>query len=540
MLTYAQNFEDVILMRALGHVVAGAYVDVGAQDPVKDSVSLAFHRAGWRGVHVEPVPSYAAALKLDRPGDVVIEAMLGSRRGNRTFYEIPETGLSTSVRSIAQKHEAAGHAVEKRSVRVETLDHVLNNVKTDVHWLKIDVEGAEQAVLEGWKASEVRPWILVIEATMPTTREESSASWAGLLTPLGYEPVYFDGINKFFLHESQVSLKDKFDLPPNRFDEFAVAEQSVWAMPLADELARLREGNREAEEERARAAETLALAQTQIETMPATIAAAVSAAEERATRAVAEHEDAVAKLGEQVAKERDAVEAARSRTDDLLTRLRVTERALATARRERDTAVMQLEDERLRITLLREDRKTLAGEARRAQETKARTEPFRKQASQLQAENRRLTEALAEVQDALAATRQSVSWRLTAPVRTGGRSVRAGARSAAPLLRPVLTRALLEVRRRPILKAPLLKMASAVPSFRDRLVRFGQARPLLGIEEAEQAKLDPVVRMPSLPLPATVRAIRAAHVPPPERLALLSERELVTHARFAALDKKEA
>jgi|SRR5262245_3315890 len=56
-ISYAQNFEDIILWRALKHVEKGFYIDIGAQDPVVDSVSLAFYEKGWRGVHVEPVPA---------------------------------------------------------------------------------------------------------------------------------------------------------------------------------------------------------------------------------------------------------------------------------------------------------------------------------------------------------------------------------------------------------------------------------------------------------------------------------------------------
>lgn len=57
--SYAQNFEDVILWRVLRHVERGTYIDLGAQDPVADSVSLAFYENGWRGLHVEPVSFYA-------------------------------------------------------------------------------------------------------------------------------------------------------------------------------------------------------------------------------------------------------------------------------------------------------------------------------------------------------------------------------------------------------------------------------------------------------------------------------------------------
>ena len=40
--SHAQNFEDVMLWRALGDVKQGFYVDVGAADPVDMSVTKAF------------------------------------------------------------------------------------------------------------------------------------------------------------------------------------------------------------------------------------------------------------------------------------------------------------------------------------------------------------------------------------------------------------------------------------------------------------------------------------------------------------------
>ena len=54
-ISYAQNFEDVMLWRALGQIEHGFYIDIGAQDPIIDSVSLAFYEHGWRGIHVEPM-----------------------------------------------------------------------------------------------------------------------------------------------------------------------------------------------------------------------------------------------------------------------------------------------------------------------------------------------------------------------------------------------------------------------------------------------------------------------------------------------------
>ena len=42
-ISYAQNYEDVMLARALRGVEKGFYIDVGAQDPVNDSVTKSLY-----------------------------------------------------------------------------------------------------------------------------------------------------------------------------------------------------------------------------------------------------------------------------------------------------------------------------------------------------------------------------------------------------------------------------------------------------------------------------------------------------------------
>ncbi len=68
-ISYAQNFEDVMLFRALEGIKKGFYIDVGAQDPVLDSVTKAFYERGWRGINVEPVEQWFKKLVADRPED---------------------------------------------------------------------------------------------------------------------------------------------------------------------------------------------------------------------------------------------------------------------------------------------------------------------------------------------------------------------------------------------------------------------------------------------------------------------------------------
>ncbi|MCA0012521.1 FkbM family methyltransferase [Mesorhizobium sp. B292B1B] len=237
--SYAQNFEDVILWRALKSVERGFYIDIGAQDPVEHSVSLSFYEQGWRGVHVEPTPHYANKLRAARPDEEVIETAIGLETGLLTFHEFPGTGLSTGDPVIAKQHAEAGFEVKEISVPLVSLQDLLNrNAERDVHWLKIDVEGMESAVIESWGSSPVRPWIVVVESTKPLTKEESYDEWDPHLKELGYEFVYFDGLNRFYISETHPELKNSFGPGPNYFDEFVlpVSSKSNMLSPIRQEL----------------------------------------------------------------------------------------------------------------------------------------------------------------------------------------------------------------------------------------------------------------------------------------------------------------
>jgi FkbM family methyltransferase len=226
-ISYAQNFEDVILWRALKHIEQGFYIDIGAQDPIADSVSLAFYQKGWRGLHVEPLATYAAALRRARPDEIVIEAVVGDQDGEGTLFEISDTGLSTTNSEVAARQMAMGRIVRETKTIGVTLGSIFeSNRHRDVHWLKIDVEGGESAVIRGWGASEVRPWIVVIESVNPLSIEDDSNEWEDDLCALGYEFAYFDGLNRFYVSIAHRELKSVIGVAPNVFDGFALSGTS--------------------------------------------------------------------------------------------------------------------------------------------------------------------------------------------------------------------------------------------------------------------------------------------------------------------------
>ncbi|MFM0616627.1 FkbM family methyltransferase [Paraburkholderia nemoris] len=229
--SYAQNFEDILLWRSLGHIVpSGCYIDVGAHHPVYDSVSQLFYERGWRGIHVEPSADCANLLRMARPDETIVQAVVAERTGHAAFHEIPGTGLSTARRDIADEHNKKhGYSVRTELVPAVTLDTLLDLAPHEnIHWLKIDVEGFELEVLSGWQKSGRRPWVIVVEATYPNTQIDTSEAWQSLVLEKGYKLVYKDGLNRFYLSQEHLELEGHFAFPPNIFDDFQLSDNPHW------------------------------------------------------------------------------------------------------------------------------------------------------------------------------------------------------------------------------------------------------------------------------------------------------------------------
>lgn len=219
--SYAQNGEDVRLWRAFDAIERGFYVEVGGCDPERDSISRSFYGRGWSGLVIEPVADLAAQYRARRPRDVVVEALAGSKQGEALLYVFDGTGLSTTVREHAARHARDGYSYSERLLPVVTMDSVTADLPSlDIHFLVIDVEGAEADVLGGLNLSTVRPWVLIIESTLPRTSEDSSATWEPSVLDAGYRFTAFDGVSRFYVAQEHMDLAAALADPPSVLDGF--------------------------------------------------------------------------------------------------------------------------------------------------------------------------------------------------------------------------------------------------------------------------------------------------------------------------------
>ena len=251
--SYAQNQEDVLLWRALKDVDAGFYVDVGANDPVDDSVTKVFYDRGWHGINVEPSQEYFDKLQSVRTRDVTLLCAAGDSDGNVTFYEAKTRGWSSSDAAVGEYYlqEGLAEAVEVEQLTLNTI--LTQHAPSDIHFLKIDVEGAEATVLKGLDLSRFRPWVIMVELLNPITQQIEAGQWEEDLLAQGYSSVFFDGLNRYYLAQEQASRAASFAAPPNVLDDYKTHAQAMLEAEknrLDDRIADLEAALREAKNRR--------------------------------------------------------------------------------------------------------------------------------------------------------------------------------------------------------------------------------------------------------------------------------------------------
>ncbi len=218
-----------MLWRAFKGVKAGFYLDVGGFDPVNDSVTQAFYERGWSGINIEPVPALAKKFRESRPRDINLMLAVSDRKGMTKMFEIAETGLSTLDAEAARSQANSARKVIEHDMETTTLAEICSShVTGDIHFLKVDVEGAEAEVLRGMDFVKWRPWIVLVEATKPESTEPSHESWEPSLLAQQYEFLWFDGLNRFYAsREKAGELRQHFNCQPNPFDNFQMHRELV-------------------------------------------------------------------------------------------------------------------------------------------------------------------------------------------------------------------------------------------------------------------------------------------------------------------------
>lgn len=216
--SYAQNCEDVLLNRCFGGCKTGFYIDIGASEPTRHSVTYALYLMGWSGIALEPLEERWCELKLLRPRDINLNLAIGDKTEKRVLYRsLGRGGTSTLVEELGTTMIANHGRIAQLEVAVETLADVCGRYAADrktYDLLKIDVEGAEGLVFASADFGACRPDVIIAEASANTP------DWEDLLTRQGFDFVTYDGINRWYASADQPKLIARLKVPVNVSDQY--------------------------------------------------------------------------------------------------------------------------------------------------------------------------------------------------------------------------------------------------------------------------------------------------------------------------------
>lgn len=210
LVSYSQMGEDLVV-ESISEMLAMAlrsYLDIGAADPIQYNNTYRLYRRGSRGVLVEPNPTFAAKLRSARPGDVVLEAGIGTMDADLAdFYVI---GGSSDGTWNTFSREDAERAITNRPgtawiERIEKKPLIRINRVMEEHFLdgppdflSVNIEGLDHDVLASLDFDRWRPRIVCAETILVGSSRIETRT-IDLMRSRGYEVRGSTWANTIFL-----------------------------------------------------------------------------------------------------------------------------------------------------------------------------------------------------------------------------------------------------------------------------------------------------------------------------------------------------
>ena len=210
--SHKEDIEDVILYHVFRDFPNVFYIDVGCNDPVIASVTKLFYDKGASGINIDPLRESIKKCSSERPRDINLHMGLGASRGKREFFL---QGIVSGEGSTMLREYCLGDNVKSEVVDIYPLFDVCEKYvgrSEDIHFLKIDVEGAEHQVLQGANFDIYRPWCIVMESalTLPGTDMLRHEEWEPFLLQKGYHLTCVHGSNRYYVANEHSELDERF------------------------------------------------------------------------------------------------------------------------------------------------------------------------------------------------------------------------------------------------------------------------------------------------------------------------------------------
>jgi FkbM family methyltransferase len=209
--SYSASGADCIVQSILRDVKSGTYIDIGANHPKLDNNTYYFYEKGWSGLAVDPNMDFDVMWKHERPLDKFEPVVVSLEEGVFNYYKFPDSTLNgideTQMTRYSKRFPIEEIVVEKRLGK--TLDNLrsLYLAKKEIHFLSIDVEGAELDILSGANLRAWKPGVILIETKNMSLYNVSDNKIVDYLTSLGYRLISKTLLDAIFVLPQKDYLK---------------------------------------------------------------------------------------------------------------------------------------------------------------------------------------------------------------------------------------------------------------------------------------------------------------------------------------------
>ena len=180
---------------------SGFFVEVGANDPKKDSQSWHLEQTGWTGILIEPLPDLAENLRKARTARVFEVACSSPARAGDVMRLHVAGAFSSFDPNLAVTGMRAYSTID---VTVRTLDDVLDEgeARVPIDLMSVDVEGHELDVLSGFDFARWKPRLILLEDHV------SSLDKHRFMTHAGYRLMRRTGLNGWYVPQETAPSMD--------------------------------------------------------------------------------------------------------------------------------------------------------------------------------------------------------------------------------------------------------------------------------------------------------------------------------------------
>jgi hypothetical protein len=200
-ISYSLSGEDYILHNFFVNQSNGFYIDVGCNDPIRNSNTFFFYSKGWRGLNIDINPKKIDAFKKYRPKDISIIAAISDSIETKKYYTFSSDSVNTIDESKIEDYKKCWKLTGESMVITQSLSEILDERLPPfqaIDFLSIDVEGMDFNVLKSLDLNKYVPKIIIIEIHNFNIMNAQNDEIVKYLTKYNYRLVAYVTMNAYF------------------------------------------------------------------------------------------------------------------------------------------------------------------------------------------------------------------------------------------------------------------------------------------------------------------------------------------------------